>query len=248
MHVQKRKMDSEFLKLRNRALLSEYISGGRTSEKILANIISNNILLAKKKAKEYYDRCNLKSSIIDMEDLEQEAIIGIISAAKKYDDKKKFEFSTYLFFWIKQKIIRSVQNTSSTIRIPAYLKQEISKISKNSDDVKNSESKILKAYSARMINNPEHENDKSKNNNKAEIDEEYEAINKIFLEKFIPKLKKLLNDREFKTLISRVIEEKTLQKISEELGVTRERVRQIEKKAIDKLRNEEEIAEFLTGW
>ena len=238
-------IDSLELRERNVELLKKYVESERKSEEVLCLIVKNNILMAKKMVKEYYEKCNLRDSIIDPEDLEQEAVIGIINAANKFDIEKGRAFSTYMFFWIKQKIIRSVQNNSSTIRIPAYLRQEMSNISKKSDDVCFHSEKVSKAFMAKISSGNEHENDKFKRNRVSNVDEEYNSNNKIFLESLIPTAKKLLSEREFTTVINRVLEKKTLQDISFVLGVTRERVRQIEKKAFEKLRSSEVINEFL---
>jgi len=57
---------------------------------------------------------------LDLEDLVQEGYIGLLTAQKKYKEDKGTKFSTYASYWIKQAIIRAIENTGSLIRVPSY--------------------------------------------------------------------------------------------------------------------------------
>jgi RNA polymerase primary sigma factor len=63
-------------------------------------------------------------------DLVQEGSMGLIKAAEKFDYKKNFKFSTYATWWIKQTIIRAISNQSKTIRIPVHMLEKIRKYKK----------------------------------------------------------------------------------------------------------------------
>ena len=57
---------------------------------------------------------------LDFEDLCQEGYIGLLTANSKYIENNKCKFSTYAYQWIKQSIIRAIENTGSLVRIPSY--------------------------------------------------------------------------------------------------------------------------------
>ena len=63
-------------------------------------------------------------------DLVQEGSLGLIKAAEKFDYKKNFKFSTYATWWIKQTIIRAISNQSKTIRIPVHMQEKIRRYKK----------------------------------------------------------------------------------------------------------------------
>lgn len=78
---------------------------------------------------------------VEVEDLVQEGNIGLMKAAEKYDHTKGWEFTTYATFWIKQAVLSYIYNTATTIRIPVYLQTEIAKILQAYTDLSNNPEK-----------------------------------------------------------------------------------------------------------
>lgn len=85
-------------------------------------IIMNNIPLVNSIAKKYVGKG------LELEDLIQEGIIGLMTAYDKYDNKYDVKFSTYATYWVRQSISRAVADKGRSIRIPVYMTEIINKI------------------------------------------------------------------------------------------------------------------------
>lgn len=105
--------------------LAEKISQGDANAKDL--FIRSNLRLVVNVAKKYFNfRSSLKS--LSLLDLIQEGNIGLMKAIERFDVNKGYKFSTYAGWWIKQAITRAIADLGRTIRLPAYIVSEIDKM------------------------------------------------------------------------------------------------------------------------
>jgi len=107
----------------NTQLLQEFHSGNKSDA--FDRLVVENINLVHKIATRYQNYIHHQLSY---DDLVSEGIVGLIKAIKKFDVNKDVQFSTYAVWWIRQQIVRSIIETGTIVRIPAYMFENVLKI------------------------------------------------------------------------------------------------------------------------
>ena len=249
--------------------LGRKIQEGNPQEKEQAKkeLVQANLRLVVSIAKKY-----IGQGVLFM-DLVQEGSLGLIKAAEKFDYKKNFKFSTYATWWIKQTIIRAISNHSRTIRIPVHMLEKIRKykracslvsVSNNMESDEETISK-LSGLDFKKINEVKSALKKEPVSLDTYVtddlciqdyveDTSYSSpennAQKSLQQKDIMQLLKTLDKREEEIIKKRFgvdnNEPKTLEQIGNSLGFSKERIRQLENLAIQKLRKVERVEDLKT--
>ena len=231
-------------------------------------IVENYLKLVISIAKRYVDKG------LSLEDLIQEGNIGLIKAIKKYDDKKGSKFSTYAVWWIRQTVTRSLADKGKTIRIPVHLYEKLALFRKTQailekelgrmpTDLEVANKMNISEDTLNLINkiNPSIAslNDKLFEEQDLELadiiaNDEDPVDNQVIDVNLKNDVKTLLDSLNFSEREMEIIrlrygfgdkEPMTLEEVGKIYGITRERVRQLENRVLEKIRGSQQIYNYI---
>ena len=251
-----KRLSSNGLDMKKRRELEGAMRDGRAARE---HLITANSRLVISIAKKYIGRG------VPFLDLIQEGNIGLIRAARKFDYRRGHKFSTYATWWIRQAVTRAIADQGRTIRVPVHMGDQINKLIRVSHQltqelgrdptpeeladalqipVKKAEQMIQVARRPISLETPTDEDEDSVLGDFIEDEDSIQPSDVVthnLLKKQIQDILSTLPPREVRILQLRYGlldgQSYTLEEVGKKLGVTRERVRQIEAQALSRLRH-----------
>ncbi|MCP4157049.1 MAG: RNA polymerase sigma factor RpoD, partial [bacterium] len=246
---------------------ADIAEGQRLIELSKNDLVESNLRLVVSIAKKYINRG------LQFSDLIQEGNIGLMKAVEKFEYQRGYKFSTYATWWIRQAITRAIADQARTIRIPVHMIETIHKINRTqrrlvqelgrepSEDEISEETgfstdkirKILKiAQEPISLETPVGDDDSHLRDFLEDVKTASppETVSRINLREQLGNVLSTLTEREAKVIEMRFGlkdgNEHTLEEVGQEFQVTRERIRQIEAKALRKLKKKaKKLVSFL---
>jgi RNA polymerase primary sigma factor len=256
-------------------------AGGRAGASARDKLVLRNQNLARNEGNKYFSRYRHFLPNVDVEDYHSAGFIGLIRAAEKYDPSLGYRFSTYATQWIRQSIGRMVENEGLIIRLPSHMMETVRQIKKFCSDYEQlndrfptdaqieerfdlSHSKLALVHEAMNLrvfslseNIPGTDLSVEETVVDGNQDELLTSVVDLYRHQAIESSLANVSEVEARVLRLRhglIGQPRTLEQVGRELGLSRERVRQIESSALVKLRGKSgadlrasELGEFVDG-
>jgi len=232
-----------------------------TRQSAREKLILANTRLVVSIAKQYY------SVGVHLMDLISEGTIGLMVALDKFEPAKGFRLSTYATWWIRQRILRYIINNQSLIRVPEHIIDKINKLNHAAADFRaihlrdpdlaelavatGFTKEDVERYTASIPSILSIEENSSDDDNRQlslreKVGDGEEIIQQVLEQKLVRQMLKMLDEKECIVITRRygiredgiTDEPSTLEELAQELGVSRERVRQIEVTALKKIKRD----------